>query len=118
LEKEKLPSNLKDDEVLVKMLFAPINPSDINMIEGTYPVLPSLPAVAGNEGVGQIVAVGGGVKNVKVNDFVLPSKPGFGNSQNGVFFKTLLPINHNEALIIALAYITIIIIFLVRRINV
>lgn len=48
------------------------------MIEGTYPVLPSLPAVAGNEGVGQIVAVGNGVKNMKVNDFVLPSKPGFG----------------------------------------
>ncbi len=61
------------------MLYAPINPSDINMIEGTYPVLPSLPAVAGNEGVGQIVAVGGNVKNVKPNDFVLPSKPGFGN---------------------------------------
>lgn len=82
LEKEKLPSSLKDDEVLVKMLFAPINPSDINMIEGTYPVLPSLPAVAGNEGVGQIVAVGGNVKNVKPNDFVLPSKPGFGTWRN------------------------------------
>jgi len=70
------------------MLYAPVNPSDINMIEGTYPVLPSLPAVAGNEGVGQIVALGGNVKNLKVNDFVLPSKPGFGN----IFIYFLQPV--------------------------
>uniref|UniRef100_A0A0A9DKP1 Uncharacterized protein n=1 Tax=Arundo donax TaxID=35708 RepID=A0A0A9DKP1_ARUDO len=35
------------------MLAAPINPSDINRVDGVYPVRPPLPgAVAGYEGVG------------------------------------------------------------------
>ncbi|KAK3009554.1 hypothetical protein RJ639_013784 [Escallonia herrerae] len=37
----------------VKMLAAPINPSDINRIQGNYPVKPQLPAVGGYEGVGE-----------------------------------------------------------------
>ena len=40
---------------------APVNPSDINQIEGKYPIKPSLPAVAGNEGVGVVRSVGGQV---------------------------------------------------------
>jgi trans-2-enoyl-CoA reductase len=34
------------DEVLVRMRAAPINPADLNQIEGKYPVRPELPAVA------------------------------------------------------------------------
>nr|XP_031539466.1 enoyl-[acyl-carrier-protein] reductase, mitochondrial [Vicugna pacos] len=49
-------------DVHVKMLAAPINPSDINMIQGNYGLLPKLPAVGGNEGVGQVVAVGSSVR--------------------------------------------------------
>ncbi|KFW76189.1 hypothetical protein N336_01760, partial [Phalacrocorax carbo] len=37
---------------------APINPADINMIQGTYAILPPLPAVGGNEGVGEVLEVG------------------------------------------------------------
>jgi NADPH:quinone reductase-like Zn-dependent oxidoreductase len=37
---------------------APINPSDINQIEGKYPIKPALPAVAGNEGIGVVRSVG------------------------------------------------------------
>jgi len=59
-------------------LMAPVNPSDINMIEGTYPTLPALPAVAGSEGVGKIAAIGDGVKGLHVDDYVIPSKAGFG----------------------------------------
>jgi hypothetical protein len=41
------------------MLAAPINPSDINSIEGVYPNKPTVPgAVGGIEGVGQVQAVG------------------------------------------------------------
>ncbi len=40
------------------MLQAPINPSDINTIEGKYPIKPPLPAVPGNEGVGVVREVG------------------------------------------------------------
>ena len=36
--------------MLVRFLMSPINPADINQIEGTYKKLPPLPAVAGNEG--------------------------------------------------------------------
>ena len=37
---------------------APINPSDINTIEGKYPLRPELPGVPGHEGVGVVEAVG------------------------------------------------------------
>lgn len=37
------------------MLAAPINPSDMNTIQGTYAVKPTLPCVLGNEGVGEVL---------------------------------------------------------------
>ncbi|XP_030875017.1 enoyl-[acyl-carrier-protein] reductase, mitochondrial-like isoform X2 [Leptonychotes weddellii] len=66
-------------DVHVKMLAAPINPSDINMIQGNYGLLPKLPAVGGNEGVGQVVAVGGSVTGVKPGDWVIPASAGLGD---------------------------------------
>lgn len=60
------------------MLMAPINPSDINMVEGTYFIRPKLPAVVGNEGVGEVMEVGAGVKNLKPGDWVTPADSGFG----------------------------------------
>lgn len=68
--------------MLVKMVMAPINPADINMIEGVYPIRPTLPAIGGNEGVAQILQVGKSVKGLTVNDMVIPSKPGFGTMNN------------------------------------
>jgi len=64
--------------VTVKFLFSPINPADINVIQGTYPVQSQLPGVGGSEGVAQVVAVGDGVRELKVGDLVLPSKAGIG----------------------------------------
>ncbi|XP_028836499.1 enoyl-[acyl-carrier-protein] reductase, mitochondrial-like [Denticeps clupeoides] len=64
--------------VLVKILAAPINPSDINMIQGTYAILPDLPAVGGNEGVGEVLDVGPEVKTLKVGDWVIPRDAGLG----------------------------------------
>ena len=57
------------------MLGATINPADINMIQGTYGSS-SLPAVAGNEGVGVIEDPG--TSKLKKGDWVIPTKPGFG----------------------------------------
>lgn len=54
----EIPDELKPEQVLVKWLAAPVNPADINQIQGIYPVKPPRPAVGGNEGVGQIEAVG------------------------------------------------------------
>ncbi|XP_072535850.1 enoyl-[acyl-carrier-protein] reductase, mitochondrial [Salminus brasiliensis] len=77
LETLELPS-LGAESVLVKMLAAPINPSDINMVQGTYAILPDLPAVGGNEGVGQVIEVGCEVKTIKVGDWVIPRDAGLG----------------------------------------
>lgn len=57
-------------EVKLAMLAAPINPADLNIIEGKYGELPELPAVIGNEGAGRVVAVGDGVENFEPGDLV------------------------------------------------
>ena len=73
--------HLGDRDVCVRMLAAPINPSDINRIEGVYPVRPPLPgAVGGYEGVGQVHALGPAVTApLSPGDWVIPSPPSFGN---------------------------------------
>jgi len=59
LRVEDVPTNdLKTGQVRVRMRLAPINPADLNVIEGTYGRLPTLPATIGNEGVGEVIAVG------------------------------------------------------------
>src|SRR5205807_10375041 len=44
-------------EVIVKMHAAPINPADLNQIEGKYPVRAQLPATPGFEGAGIVAEV-------------------------------------------------------------
>lgn len=63
--------DLAEGQVLVDMAFSPINPADLNMLEGTYYTQPELPAVLGNEGVGVVEAVAEGVTSVKVGDHVI-----------------------------------------------
>ncbi|SDU24230.1 NADPH:quinone reductase [Verrucomicrobium sp. GAS474] len=57
-------------EVKVRMIASPINPSDLNYIEGTYGLKPGLPAHAGLEGAGEVVEVGPGVEGVSEGDLV------------------------------------------------
>lgn len=47
---------------------------------GTYAILPDLPAVGGNEGVGQVLEVGSQVQTVRVGDWVIPKDAGLGKS--------------------------------------
>ncbi|NWX89795.1 MECR protein, partial [Nothoprocta pentlandii] len=77
---------LGDSDVHVKMLAAPINPADINMIQGTYALLPELPAVGGNEGVGQVLGVGRRVTSVTPGDWVLPADAGLGTWRTEAVF--------------------------------
>lgn len=58
-------------EALVEVLAAPINPSDLLTLTGDYGVLPDLPAVGGNEGVGRVSALGDGVDGPAVGQIVL-----------------------------------------------
>src|SRR5581483_2522445 len=59
------------DEVIVKMRAAPINPADLNQIEGKYPVRAELPATPGFEGAGIIVDVGAEVKGLTSGSLVI-----------------------------------------------
>lgn len=86
LESLDLP-HLGAECVLVKMLAAPINPSDLNMLQGTYAILPELPAVGGNEGVAQVMEVGDQVKTLKVGDWVIPKDAGIGTWRTAAVLK-------------------------------
>ncbi|KAH8420998.1 hypothetical protein KR222_001596 [Zaprionus bogoriensis] len=77
LVEDKL-ANPKDQQVLVKILAAPINPADINTIQGKYPVKPKFPAVAGNEFVGEVISVGEKVKCLQPGAHVVPLATGLG----------------------------------------
>lgn len=59
-------------ELLIEMLYAPVNPADLNILEGKYGELPQLPAFVGNEGAGRVAAKGAGVAGFETGDLVLP----------------------------------------------
>jgi len=60
-----------DGEVLLQVLYSPINPSDLHMIRGRYGYQPLLPASPGGEGVGVVVKVGNQVTEVRAGDRVI-----------------------------------------------
>lgn len=59
-------------QALVAMVASPINPSNLLTLTGEYGVLPPLPAIGGSEGVGRVVALGGGgIEGLSVGQLVL-----------------------------------------------
>ncbi|KAJ8108622.1 hypothetical protein OPT61_g8049 [Boeremia exigua] len=77
------------DKMTIRFLASPINPADINQIQGVYPSKPTFTtdlgtpnpiAVAGNEGVAEVIALGDKAKNAgyKKGDWVFMKGPGFG----------------------------------------
>jgi trans-2-enoyl-CoA reductase len=58
-------------EVIVEMRAAPINPADINAIEGKYPGRREVPAVPGFEGSGIVVELGAGVHDPPIGTLVI-----------------------------------------------
>jgi NADPH:quinone reductase-like Zn-dependent oxidoreductase len=61
---------IKNDEVIIQVLYSPVNPSDLLLANGTYPIHPELPSVIGGEGVGRVASIGSSVLNVKPGDIV------------------------------------------------
>src|SRR5438874_1399846 len=59
------------DEAVVQMRAAPINPADLNQIEGKYPVRFPLPATPGFEGAGVVVDLGKSVKELAIDALVI-----------------------------------------------
>lgn len=73
------------DTVHVRFLASPINPADVNQVQGVYPIKPAFEklgdteaAVGGNEGVAEVIAVGENVKSLKVGDRVVMARSGYG----------------------------------------
>src|SRR5438046_8069555 len=58
-------------EAVVKMRAAPINPADLNQIEGKYPIRSELPATPGFEGAGVVVEIAPGASNVPADALVI-----------------------------------------------
>jgi NADPH:quinone reductase-like Zn-dependent oxidoreductase len=60
IEEQPIPKP-QQGEVLVKMSYAPINPSDLSQLNGTYANKPQYPFTPGIEGSGKVIESGGGV---------------------------------------------------------
>ncbi|CUS21645.1 LAQU0S03e07338g1_1 [Lachancea quebecensis] len=76
-----------EGSIVLRTLAFPINPSDINQLEGVYPSKPEKTlelgtkepsAVAGNEGVFEVVHLPQGVRGLSVGDMVIPLQANFG----------------------------------------
>ncbi|EME41398.1 hypothetical protein DOTSEDRAFT_156227 [Dothistroma septosporum NZE10] len=97
------------DLLTLKFLASPINPADINQIQGVYPTKPtwttslSTPepiAVGGNEGVAEVISKGGNVKGIEKGDWVILKKQGFGTwrTHAQTTADQLFPIKNREGL--------------------
>lgn len=74
-------------QVNLRLLTAPMNPADVNQIQGVYPSKPPFDsvlgtgepaAVGGNEGAFEVIATGAGVKNLSKGDWVIMKRTGQG----------------------------------------
>lgn len=57
-------------QVVLEMRYAALNPADAFLAAAQYPAKPKLPHILGRDGVGDVVAMGGEVKDVKLGDTV------------------------------------------------
>ncbi|KAK5662881.1 hypothetical protein OQA88_6292 [Cercophora sp. LCS_1] len=87
LHTHSISPSLPTGAVLLRALAVPVNPSDVNTIQGTYGVKPTFSpllgtpepsVIPGNEGVFEVVSVGPGIKSFKRGDWVIPTVTGFG----------------------------------------
>ncbi|ELU43498.1 trans-2-enoyl-CoA reductase [Rhizoctonia solani AG-1 IA] len=79
-----LSESVPTGHIGVKLLLSPINPADLNVVQGVYPSKPVIrddlgtpsPAfIGGNEGLGQVEKLGDGVTELSVGDWVVMTKP-------------------------------------------
>ena len=80
-------------EAVVQMRAAPINPADLNQIDGKYPVRFPLPATPGFEGAGLVVDLGKNVRDLAVGALViLPHNVGT--------WREAIAVNANELVVV------------------
>ncbi|PGH02669.1 mitochondrial trans-2-enoyl-CoA reductase [Blastomyces parvus] len=74
-------------QVNVRLLAAPLNPADVNQIQGVYPSKPTFTttlgtstpsAIGGNEAAFEVLSTGSGVKSLTKGDWVIMKRTGMG----------------------------------------
>jgi NADPH2:quinone reductase len=73
------------EEVILQVLYAALNPADRYLAENLYPAKPKLPHILGRDGVGTVVEVGSGVKDVRVGDRRAILRGEVGGNRPGTF---------------------------------
>ncbi len=70
---------LTNGQVRLELEASSINPADLFVVQGTYPLRPKLPATPGNEGIARVTEITHGITTVKVGDRVfIPFRSGVG----------------------------------------
>jgi mitochondrial enoyl-[acyl-carrier protein] reductase / trans-2-enoyl-CoA reductase len=59
-------------EVRVRMRYSPVNPADLNFVEGSYGIPTTPPAIPGHEGCGEVEELGSAVESLEKGDLVIP----------------------------------------------
>jgi NADPH2:quinone reductase len=57
-------------QVVVRVIYAGLNPADAFLAQAQYPAKPKFPHILGRDGVGEVLAIGEGVSSVKLGDTV------------------------------------------------
>ncbi|RWA06699.1 hypothetical protein EKO27_g8407 [Xylaria grammica] len=87
LHTHSISPDLPSSSVLLRTLAAPINPADVNTIQGTYGAKPKFTsligtpepsALPGNEGVFEVTSTPPSSSGLSKGDWVIPAKTGFG----------------------------------------
>lgn len=96
----ELPT-LKENDVLVKVLGAPCNPSDLAFLQGNYNIVKPLPTVPGFEGSGLVVEAGSSktepLVGKKISFFIQDNRPGSWAEYAVVDRNSLIVLNENMA---------------------
>lgn len=100
------------NSVKVEFLLSPINPADINVVEGIYPTKPTIEDaltlsgdqqrlfVGGNEGLARVTALGPGVDSLTIGDWVIMTKQQAGTwaTSKNVSVNDVLKVSDYESL--------------------
>src|SRR5688572_23339593 len=83
-----------EDEVVLRVHYAALNPADRYLSEGQYPAKPPLPHILGRDGVGTVIEIGPGVRDWKVGDRALILRGDVGVNRHGTLAeKVSVPID-------------------------
>lgn len=72
-------------EVVLRILYAGLNPADRYLAEGQYPARPTFPHILGRDGIGVVEAIGEGVTEFKAGEKVSIVRSEIGVTRAGTF---------------------------------